>query len=90
MTLTGDLPIRASVSKLPGYKKFVGQVPGHRRVGRQPQQRHPGPARRAPSTRRSPRAIGQAVQSVLLGKASPKDALSQAAQQVNGILAAPG
>jgi multiple sugar transport system substrate-binding protein len=35
-------------------------------------------------------AIGQAVQSVLLGKASPSQALSLAAQQVNGILAAPG
>ena len=35
-------------------------------------------------------AIGQAVQSVLLAKASPKHALNQAAQQVNGILAAPG
>jgi ABC-type glycerol-3-phosphate transport system substrate-binding protein len=34
--------------------------------------------------------IGQAVQSVLLGKAPPQQALSQAAQQVNGILAAPG
>ncbi len=34
--------------------------------------------------------IGQAVQSVLLGKAQPQQALSQAAQQVNGILAAPG
>ena len=47
-------------------------------------------ARRSPSTRRSRRAVGQAVQSVLLGKASPKHALNQAAQQVNGILAAPG
>jgi ABC-type glycerol-3-phosphate transport system substrate-binding protein len=46
-----------------------------------------------PQTTKYPKistAIGQAVQSVLLAKASPKDALSQAAQQVNGILAAPG
>ena len=34
--------------------------------------------------------VGQAVQAVLLGKASPKDALNQAAQQVTGVLAAPG
>jgi multiple sugar transport system substrate-binding protein len=33
--------------------------------------------------------VGQAVQSVLLGKAQPQQALSSAAQQVNGILAAP-
>ena len=55
----------------------------------QPQQRHPG----APEITTYPKistAIGQAVQSVLLGKAQPQQALSQAAQQVNGILAAPG
>ena len=34
-------------------------------------------------------AIGQAVQAVLLGKAQPKQALDQAASQVNAILAAP-
>jgi multiple sugar transport system substrate-binding protein len=34
-------------------------------------------------------AVGQAVQSVLLGKADPQQALSQASQQVNGILSAP-
>lgn len=33
--------------------------------------------------------VGQMVQSVLLGKAQPQQALSSAAQQVNGILAAP-
>ena len=34
-------------------------------------------------------AIGTAVQSVLLGKAQPQQALDQAASQVNAILAAP-
>jgi multiple sugar transport system substrate-binding protein len=33
--------------------------------------------------------IGQMVQSVLIGQAQPQQALSSAAQQVNGILAAP-
>ena len=33
--------------------------------------------------------VGQAVQSVLLGKAEPQQALSNAANQVNGILSAP-
>ena len=32
-------------------------------------------------------AIGQAVQAVLLGKMQPQQALTQAAQQVNSVLA---
>ena len=86
--MTGDLPIRASVMKLPGYKQFVAKYPG---VGT-------WVANLANATQSRPQitvypkistAIGQAVQSVLLGKAAPQQALSQAAQQVNGILAAP-
>jgi multiple sugar transport system substrate-binding protein len=87
-TMTGDLPIRATVMKLPGYKQFVAKYPG---VGT-------WVANLANATQSRPQitvypkistVIGQAVQSVLLGKAQPQQALSQAAQQVNGILAAP-
>jgi multiple sugar transport system substrate-binding protein len=35
-------------------------------------------------------ALGQAVQGVLLGKLQPQQALDQASQQVDAILAAPG
>ena len=88
-TMTGDLPIRASVSKLAGYSKFTSKYPGIALWA----------SNLANATQARPQitvypkistAVGQAVQSVLLGKASPQQALSQAAQQVNGILAAPG
>ncbi|HEY2320805.1 MAG TPA: ABC transporter substrate-binding protein [Solirubrobacteraceae bacterium] len=88
-TMTGDLPIRASVAKMDGYSKFTSKYPGIAIWA----------ANLANATQARPQitvypkistAVGQAVQSVLLGKASPQQALSQAAQQVNGILAAPG
>ena len=89
VTLTGDLPIRASVSKLPGFKKFTAKYPG---IGVWAANLNNATQARPQSTKypKISTAIGQAVQSVLLGKASPQQALSQAAQQVNGILAAPG
>ncbi len=86
--MTGDLPIRASVSKLPGYSKFVAKYPG---IGEWVQNLQNATQSR-PVTTTYPKistAVGQAVQSVLLGKAQPQQALSQAAQTVNGILAAP-
>ncbi|MFZ1997678.1 MAG: ABC transporter substrate-binding protein [Solirubrobacteraceae bacterium] len=89
VTLTGDLPVRASVANLPGYKKFAAKYPGidvwASNLNNATQAR--------PQSTKYPKVstvIGQAVQSVLLGKAAPSQALSQAAQQVNGILAAPG
>ena len=87
-TMTGDLPIRASAAKLPGYQEFVKKYPGIAawvaNLANATQSR--------PVTTTYPKistAVGQAVQSVLLGKADPQQALSQAAQQVNGILSAP-
>jgi multiple sugar transport system substrate-binding protein len=89
VTLTGDLPVRASVSTLPGYKKFVAKYPG---IGVWASNLNNATQARPQSTKypKVSTVIGQAVQSVLLGKAAPQAALSQAAQQVNGILAAPG
>ncbi|MGZ4176174.1 MAG: ABC transporter substrate-binding protein [Solirubrobacteraceae bacterium] len=88
-TMTGDLPIRASVAKLSGYTKFTGKYPGiavwASNLANATQSRPQITVYPKIST-----VIGQAVQSVLLGKAQPQQALSQAAQQVNGILAAPG
>jgi multiple sugar transport system substrate-binding protein len=87
--MTGDLPIRASVSRLPGYGQFITKYPGIglwvKNLGNATQAR--------PVLAVYPKisaAIGQAVQAVLLGKAQPQQALQQAAQQVNGVLAAPG
>jgi multiple sugar transport system substrate-binding protein len=73
---------------LPGYQQFLKKYP---QVGVWVQNLNNAVQSR-PVTTSYPRistAVGQAVQSVLLGKASPQHALSQAAQQVNGILAAP-
>jgi multiple sugar transport system substrate-binding protein len=88
-TMTGALPIRESDLKLPAYKRFVAKYPG---IG-------VWVANLANATQARPvttvypkisSVVGQAVQAVLLGRAQPQQALSQAAQQVNGILAAPG
>jgi multiple sugar transport system substrate-binding protein len=86
--MTGDLPSRASVMKQPGYKQFVTKYPG---IGVWVRNLHNATQSR-PVTTTYPRistAVGQAVQSVLLGKAQPQQALHSAAQQVNGILSAP-
>jgi multiple sugar transport system substrate-binding protein len=86
--MTGDLPIRQSVAKLPGYSKFIAKYPGDamfvQNLSNATQVRPVTPLYPKIST-----AIGQAVQGVLLGKAQPQQALDQAAAQVNTILAAP-
>jgi multiple sugar transport system substrate-binding protein len=86
--LTGDLPIRASVAKLPGYSQYLTKYPG---IGVWAQNLANATQSRPVSTvyPKVSTVVGQAIQSVLLGKAKPQQALSQAAQQVNGILAAP-
>jgi len=85
---TGDLPIRAATTKLPGFQKYLAKYPGDRiwvqNLNNALQARPVLASYPKIST-----VIGQAVQSVLLGKASPQQALSSASQQVNGILAAP-
>jgi multiple sugar transport system substrate-binding protein len=85
--MTGDLPIRDDVSQLPGYQTFVKTYPG---VGEWVANLNNSKQTRPVSTvyPRISTAIGQAVQGVLLGKYQPKQALDQAAQQVNGLLSA--
>jgi multiple sugar transport system substrate-binding protein len=87
--MTGDLPIRKSVTELPGYKRYLTKYPGIGtwvdNLGNATQAR--------PSITTYPKistVVGQMVQSVLLEQAEPKQALSSAAQQVNAILAVPG
>ncbi|HLK44037.1 MAG TPA: ABC transporter substrate-binding protein [Thermoleophilia bacterium] len=86
--LTGDLPIRASVLKLPGYRTYISKYRGVSTFVANLS----NAVKVRPVTPLYPKisaAIGQAVQAVLLGKAQPQQALQQAAQQVNAILAAP-
>lgn len=85
---TGDLPIRAATTKLPGFKQYLAKYPG---VAVWVQNLNNAIQAR-PVLASYPKisaAIGQAVQSVLLLKSSPQQALSAASQQVNSILAAP-
>jgi multiple sugar transport system substrate-binding protein len=89
MSLTdGHLPIRQSETDLPQYQRYVKTFPGVETFVQNEQ----NALKARPVTDKYPKisaALGQAVQAVLLGKAEPKEALDQAASQVDGILAAP-
>ncbi len=83
---TGDLPIRASQTTLPDYQAYVDKYPGvaafvdneHNAVKARPV---------IASYNEISQAMGQAIQAILLGKADPKQALDQAAEQVDQTLA---
>jgi multiple sugar transport system substrate-binding protein len=85
---TGELPIRQSELKQPAYKTFTKKYAG---IGtfvanlKNAKKVRPVDARYP----RMSEAVGQAVQAVLLGKASPKQALDDAAANVNSILRRP-
>ncbi len=86
--MTGDLPLRRSVISQSGYAEYTKRYPGIavwvQNLANATQAR--------PILAIYPRistVIGQAVQSVLLGKASPSQALSTASQSVNGLLNVP-
>jgi multiple sugar transport system substrate-binding protein len=85
---TGDLPVRASVTKLPEYAQFATQYPG---VGTftdnlaNAQKARPT----IPNYSKVSEAIGQSVVSVLLGKAQPDAALKRAADQVSSVAGVP-
>jgi multiple sugar transport system substrate-binding protein len=85
---TGDLPLRKSELTQPAYKTFVKKYKG---IGTFVA--NLANAKKArPTTVNYPRiseAIGQAVQSVLLGKAQPQAALDEAAGKVDSILRTP-
>jgi multiple sugar transport system substrate-binding protein len=85
--MTGDLPIRDDASSLPGYQTFVRTYPG---VGEWVTNLQNSKQTRPVSTvyPKISTAVGQAVQGVLLGKYQPKQALDQAAQQVDTLLSA--
>ena len=84
---TGDLPIRASQTQTATYPKYTARYPGvadvRRRTSRTPSKARPV----LPTYNEISQAMGQAIQAILLGKAQPQQALDQAAQQVDQILA---
>ena len=85
---TGELPLRRSELRLPGYRKYVKKYKGIGTFVRN----LTNAEKSRPTTEKYPRiseAIGEAVQSVLLGKGQPKPALDTAAARVDAILRTP-
>src|SRR5690242_5196055 len=86
---SGSLPLRPSILKLPGYQKYLQDYPG---IG--PMAANLSNAKEAmptlPTWPRVVDALGTGIASVLLGQATPKAALDQAAQKADTILNVPG
>ena len=81
--MTGDLPIRDDVARCPATRSSSRRYPG---IGEWVTNLENSKQTRPVSTvyPKISTAVGQAVQGVLLGKYQPKQALDQAAQQVDG------
>jgi multiple sugar transport system substrate-binding protein len=83
---TGDLPLRESETKLPDYQKFLQKYPGNEVfVENLDNVKHIRP--NVASYGQVSTAIGQMVQSVLLGQAEPQKALDTARDEVTSALA---
>jgi multiple sugar transport system substrate-binding protein len=83
---TGDLPLRESESKLPEYSQFLQKYPANKVfVQNLDNVKHVRP--NIASYGEVSTAIGQMVQSVLLGQADPQKALDTASDQVASVLA---
>jgi multiple sugar transport system substrate-binding protein len=83
---TGDLPTRRSVVNLPQYQQYLAKYKG---IGTFVANLNNAVQARPVLTNYNEisSAMGQAIQAVLLGKAQPKQALDNAANSVNQILA---
>jgi multiple sugar transport system substrate-binding protein len=88
MLVTGSLPIRPSIMDLPGYQEFLDTYPGIETMAD-----NLANAKNAmPTLKQWPRivnSLGEAIASVLLGRAQPQEALDQAAQETDALLAIP-
>ena len=85
---TGHLPTRASVEKLPGFSQFDKNFPGTGTFV----QNLTNVTKARPQVTQYPQIsqfLGQAIVSVLLGQKTPQEALDQAAQQSDAVLAVP-
>jgi multiple sugar transport system substrate-binding protein len=83
---TGDLPLRVSETKLPAYQTFLKRYPAEKVfVANLNNVKHVRP--NIPQYAQVSSAVGQMVQSVLLGQAQPADALKSGAAQVASALA---
>jgi ABC-type glycerol-3-phosphate transport system substrate-binding protein len=88
MLATASLPVRPSIMDLPGYQTYLEKYPGIQAMADNLQN-----AQNAmPTLTQWPRivdSLGEAIASVLLGRAQPKDALDQASEEANALLAVP-
>jgi multiple sugar transport system substrate-binding protein len=88
MMATASLPVRPSIMDLPGYQDFLDKYPGIEAMADNLEN-----AKNAmPTLTQWPRIVdglGQAIASVLLGRAEPKEALDQAAQEADALLVVP-
>jgi multiple sugar transport system substrate-binding protein len=85
---TGHLPIRESETTLPAYQDYLAKYP-YAKVFVDNLNNVTKARPNIPQYPKISMALGQAVQGVLLGKLQPQEALDQASQQVDAILAAP-
>ncbi|WP_433257097.1 ABC transporter substrate-binding protein [Streptosporangium sp. CA-135522] len=89
MSDTGSLPIRESITKLPGYQDYLKKYPGIDVVS----DNLANAKRVRPPTTRYPRVssfVADAIAQTLLGRSDPKTALDQAATKADAALAVPG
>ncbi|MEV0390610.1 ABC transporter substrate-binding protein [Nonomuraea sp. NPDC050643] len=89
MSDTGSLPIRESITKLPGYKDYVAKYQGIEVISTN----LVNAKRVRPPTTRYPRVsafVAEAIAEALLGKTDAKTALDQAAAKSDAALAVPG
>jgi multiple sugar transport system substrate-binding protein len=84
---TGDLPLRQSETKLPGYQEFLKKYPGNKVFVENLEKNATKSRPNIPAYSKISQVLGTAVQSVLLGKAQPQAALDQARDEVDSILA---
>jgi multiple sugar transport system substrate-binding protein len=83
---TGDLPLRKSETALPGYQTFLQKYPAEKVfVSNLDNVKHVRPNIAAYA--KVSTAVGQMVQSVLLGQAQPSAALKSGAAAVSSALA---
>ncbi|MEV8635372.1 ABC transporter substrate-binding protein [Streptosporangium sp. NPDC051023] len=89
MTATGSLPIRESITKLPGYQDYLKKYPGIEVISA-----NLANAKRVrPATTKYPRVssfVADAIAQTLLGKSDAKAALDEAAAKSDAALAVPG
>ncbi|MFI6538097.1 ABC transporter substrate-binding protein [Nonomuraea sp. NPDC050547] len=89
MSDTGSLPIRESITKLPGYQDYLKKYPGIDVISA-----NLANAKRVrPPTTRYPRVsafVAEGIAQALLGKSDAKTALDEAARKADAALAVPG